>query len=411
MDDLQTIKAKLKSLADLNFTSQQDLSIEYYLIINAILTNFAGQDLITGLTMYINAVLDHNISLVLARELITHFCCNLDTVEHNVSKQVTKHTYSRLQPREKGYEEQVSLIRQHLATIYEHERNWQKAIEILKGIPLDNGHRQFTLDYKLGTYLKLSRFYLEDNNVLESEAYINRAALLQVDSKNETLQLEFKVGYARLLDCRHRFIEAAQRYSDLASSEIISIDERYAALRNAITCTMLSPPGKQRSRLLASLCKDERTHSMEVFSILQKMHLERLIRRCEMEVLEINLKPHQRMILAHNCTICEHALIQHNLIAASRVYKNITFTGMGELLEIDADRAERIAGQMISDELLSGIIDQPDNVLYFDDPETLLPEWDVQVKATCDQVNHIIELMTKNNLLPEMVTIKMEMDF
>ncbi len=37
-------------------------------------------------------------------------------------------------------------------------------------------------------------------------------------------------------------------------------------------------------------------------------------------------------------TILEHAVIEHNLLAASRLYNNITFSGLGALLEIPAEK-------------------------------------------------------------------------
>lgn len=41
-------------------------------------------------------------------------------------------------------------------------------------------YRQYTVDYKLETYLKIARLYLEDDDPVQAEAFINRASLLQV---------------------------------------------------------------------------------------------------------------------------------------------------------------------------------------------------------------------------------------
>lgn len=41
-------------------------------------------------------------------------------------------------------------------------------------------HRQYSVDYKLETYLKIARLYLENDDPVQAEAYINRASLLQV---------------------------------------------------------------------------------------------------------------------------------------------------------------------------------------------------------------------------------------
>ena len=53
--------------------------------------------------------------------------------------------------------------------------------------------RQYSNDYKLETYLKIARLYLEDEDPVQAEAYINRASLLQADSQNKELQIYYKV--------------------------------------------------------------------------------------------------------------------------------------------------------------------------------------------------------------------------
>lgn len=115
--------------------------------------------------------------------------------------------------------------------------------------------------------MKIARLYLEDDDPMLAESYINRASLLQVissyfkllslkkyiilyftiiqtESKNEKLQICYKVCYARVLDYRRKFIEAAQRYNELSYRSIISEEERMAALKNALVCTVLASAGK-----------------------------------------------------------------------------------------------------------------------------------------------------------------------
>lgn len=210
----------------------------------------------------------------------------------------------------------------------------------------------------------MSRFSLEINKVDQAETYINRAALEQVDAEDEDLHLDFKVGYACVLDFQHRFIDAAQHFNDLAG-ENISDEYRYAALRRAVTCTLLSSPGKQRSRLLARFYNDERTHSMELSNIIEKMYHDLHVQRSELKAFEMSLMPHQKMILAHGCTILELVLVQHNLIAASKVHQNITFLELSEILEIDPVRLERIADEMISENILNGIINRSASLINF----------------------------------------------
>lgn len=41
-------------------------------------------------------------------------------------------------------------------------------------------NRQYTVNYKLETYMKIARLYLEDDDPIQAEAFINRASHLQV---------------------------------------------------------------------------------------------------------------------------------------------------------------------------------------------------------------------------------------
>lgn len=43
-------------------------------------------------------------------------------------------------------------------------------------------------------YLKIAQLYLEEQNHVSAEAYINRAALLQSETKNKELQTIYKVS-------------------------------------------------------------------------------------------------------------------------------------------------------------------------------------------------------------------------
>ena len=52
-----------------------------------------------------------------------------------------------------------------------------------------------------------------------------------------------QVCYARVLDFRRKFIEAAQRYNELSYKSIIAEAERMTALRNALICTILASAG------------------------------------------------------------------------------------------------------------------------------------------------------------------------
>jgi len=268
--------------------------------------------------------------------------------------------------------------------------NWSEAAKVLVGIPLETGQKQYSVDFKLETYLKIARLYLEDEDPVQGEAYINRAAQLQTQTKNDELQIVYKVCQGRVLDYKRKFIEAASRYNELSYKTAIHDMERLTALKNATICTILAAAGQQRSRMLATLYKDERCQQLSCFNILEKMYLDRLIKRTELAEFEGLLQTHQKAVMSDGCSILEHAVIEHNLLAASKLYNNITLAGLGQLLEIPPEKAERIASRMITEERMCGHIDQIDSVVHFETRQ-VLDNWDKQIQSLCLQVNSVID--------------------
>lgn len=67
------------------------------------------------------------------------------------------------------------------------------------GIPLETGQKVYEAEFKLKTYLKIARLYLEDDDPVQAEYSINRATLLQSDSKDEELKIIYKFCYAKVL--------------------------------------------------------------------------------------------------------------------------------------------------------------------------------------------------------------------
>lgn len=62
----------------------------------------------------------------------------------------------------------------------------------------------------------------------------------------------------------------------------------------------------------------------------------------------------------------DRAVIEHNLLSASKLYNNITFEELGALLEIPPSKAEKIASQMVTEGRMNGFIDQIDSILHFE---------------------------------------------
>jgi COP9 signalosome complex subunit 4 len=155
----------------------------------------------------------------------------------------------------------------------------------------------------------------------------------------------------------------------------------------AVTAAILSPAGPQRSRILATLIRDERTSSLDQHTILTKVFLGQIIRASEIASFEAMLAPHQKAELpptanekamaaadaaaaaaaASNSdgdvemgdsapppapvlrtqTVLSRAMIEHNVLAASTLYANITFSGLALLLDLTAPGESAVCAILI----------------------------------------------------------------
>lgn len=72
----------------------------------------------------------------------------------------------------------------------------------------------------------------------------------------------------------------------------------------------------------------------------------------QVEAFAETLKPHQRAVTADGTTVLDKAVIDHNLAAASKLYNNIYFTELGQLLGCSEEQAEATASQMVMEDRL-----------------------------------------------------------
>jgi len=167
--------------------------------------------------------------------------------------------------------------------------------------------------------------------------------------------------------------------------------ERLDALKCAVTCAILANAGPQRSRVLATLYKDERCSKLDIYDILEKMYLERVLRKPEVQKFAADLKPHQMALLSDGSTVLDRAVIEHNLLSSSKIYNNITFAELGSLLEITPEKAEQVAARMMVESRLKGSIDQIDKLIQFETEGGSLYLWDRHIESAYHAVNIIVE--------------------
>jgi COP9 signalosome complex subunit 4 len=226
--------------------------------------------------------------------------------------------------------------------------------------------------------------------------------LNKLDKACRTLLLKYNVCFAKILDQKREFLKAALRFIELSQvAELIDEEYRTKSLLHAVRCAVLAPAGPQKSRLLATLFKDERTHTLEVFPVLEAMFAEKILRQNIVGPFASKLKAHQRAILADGSTVVQRAVIEHNLLAASALYHNIQFSELALLLDVDANKAEKTAIRMVQEKRLVASIDQVRQLIVFEHDTSSLQSWDARISSACNGVNDVLDTLLER--FPDLV--------
>ncbi|KAG8832913.1 hypothetical protein FRC17_000355 [Serendipita sp. 399] len=404
-----------------------------------------------------NVVTEDHVGLVIGRQIISELVKALETKQisnDETRREIIEKTLEILQPRIVSYDEQVTSLRLQMAEFLEAEEDWTGAARVLMGIQPDVGSRTWSDEEKLKLYIRIIRLLLEEEDWVQADAYYKRAALFINSTQERELQLAFKLCQARMSDLGRRFLEAAMRYHELSlATAELDEEECNRALSAAITCAVLAPAGPNRSRMLASLYRDERSASMSNYNILIKMFLDHIIRPAEVKTFEETLRPHQLAKIAQSSndrlasritaadtdttmadagvavstrtgpqTVLDRAVMEHNILSCSNIYNNITFSGLGALLDVTPGAAETMARRMIEQGRLRGHIDQVEKLIWFEGPEeddaqgkagglgdveqtteeTGAPytkKWDHQIRNTAATVEDIVQKLVEKGLV------------
>ncbi|CAK5275626.1 unnamed protein product [Mycena citricolor] len=440
--------SKLAQLA--GSVPQKDKGAGFITLVNEILARPPAEQasVVSDIHKVIDTVVNQDsVGLVVGRQVLSDFVKVLGdglVKSTELRKSLVEDILSIVQPRI------VNILRFQLADILEEEEEWSEAARVLMGTSLDSGQRTMSETDKLRMYIRIVRLLLEDEDSVQAETYYNRAALLVHSTNDKETLLSFKLCQARIMDYSRKFLEAASRYHELSYVGDIDEEERQQMLLAAVTCAVLAPAGPNRSRVLASLYRDERTIDLPTYNILSKMFLDHILRSAEVHSFEATLKPHQlaKIAISSNdrlastaqddeladanepaiskrtgpSTVLDRAVMEHNLLASSKIYNNITFRGLGSLLDLTPGAAETMARKMIEQGRLRGFIDQVDRLIWFegsreeDDAQgkagglgdveeaedtgaPFTKRWDNQIRLTAANVESIVQHLTEKGLV------------
>ncbi|KAF7510924.1 hypothetical protein GJ744_005754 [Endocarpon pusillum] len=395
--------AGLESLSNASQDAKPKL---YNNLLDQITTSETSTDQLTAdLVALSDSILSGSLSIVATRPLLTNFIQSLSKLSPDTIVTVGSYVLSAFQSQSTTFEEQEALLREALCTAYEAQEDYTSAAKALQGIHLDTSQRQITDEAKVQMWIKIVRLYLEDDDTVSAEQALNKIKNLpssnQTLASNSDLKLHYQLSQARILDARRKFLDASAEYLNVSLSPDVAEDDRLQALSAAIKTAILAPAGPQRSKTLGKLYKDERASETEEYSILEKMFLDRLLSAEEVDTFAASLLPHQLAQTADGSTVLAKAVIEHNLLAASRLYENISTMALGKILGLEggreetaAEKAEDYAARMMEQGRLKGKIDQIDGVISFEiqdgvqagSNERELRMWDYGVQGLVEDV-------------------------
>ncbi len=362
------------------------------------------------------------LSLMASRPLLSTVITRISTLPSiDVKISIAQTAVSLLQPRVVSFEEQDSSLKLFLADLHESQQDYTTSAKTLQSINLDTSQRTVTETDKAQIWVRIARCYLEEDDPTAATTYINRAKNVLHNVTDKTIRLGFQLSQARILDSQRQFLDASTAYHRISFESVIDEDDRYQSLSAAIRCAVLAPAGPQRARTLARLYKDERAAQIEEYSILEKIFLDRLLSPDEVRAFANKLAPHQVAKTADGSTVLDRAVREHNLLGASRLYRNIGIDELGVLLGVDGEKAEQYAAQMIEQGRLAGHIDQIDRVIFFEGEGSgekikaggqvngiggkELRRWDMNVQGLAEEVEKVTTMIQSQFPVSVMLSI------
>ena len=100
-----------------------------------------------------------------------------------------------------------------------------------------------TEEEKANVYVQIAEYWFEDDDAVNAEKFINKAAHIIHRVNDATLQIRYKVCHSRIMDSKRKFLIAAYAYYDLSNQEGVDPSDLLQLLNMAMTCAILSPAG------------------------------------------------------------------------------------------------------------------------------------------------------------------------
>jgi COP9 signalosome complex subunit 4 len=392
-------------------TASGDKAPVYESILADIKTLSSPASAVDDLNAIVDSFFAQSLGVVSTRSLLSAFINTIKQLGNDdMTIDVGNRTLTVLASQPPSFLDASATIRELVASAHENNDDFLDAAKALAEIPLDSSQRKVSDEEKAQVWIRIVRNYLEVDDSTAAETYINKLKNIMHTISNPDLNLHFGLSQARIQDAKREFLSASQRYHEISFSPAIAEEERLHTLSMAVKCAILAPAGPMRSRTLGRLYKDERSAQLPEFGILEKMFLDRLLSSEEVDKFAEGLQQHQLATTSDGSTVLRKAVVEHNLLGASRLYSNIRFEALGSLLGLDAEKAEDTTARMIEQGRLVGRMDQLEGIVWFEGGEASgekgsgraeavigkeMRRWDANVQNLAEEVENVTNVIQK----------------
>eukprot|EP00347_Sterkiella_histriomuscorum_P012593 403367974 len=356
----------------------------------AIINQLIEEKNLQQLKEVVDYVVNEDVQTTVSRPVMTHLSQMLSKLNNDQAMEIGSYAIDKMANRLLIFEEEDSHFKRQIAEIYAARKDFEKAARTLEKINVENVNRAIPNDEKAHIYIQTAEFWFEDDDAVNAEKYINKAAHIIHLVQDQSVKLRYKVCHSRIMDSKRKFLVASFSYYELSNQEGVDPADLFLLLGMAATCAILSPAGPQKSRILTVLQKDPRTQKLEQFEILDKMFMGKIIKKPDVKAFEESLLDHQKTVSQEGYSVLGKALIEHNIEVISKIYKNISFEELGRFLEISPQQAEGIIAQMVSENRIKATLDQKARIIEFEGDNEAITTYNTQILNVCQNVNQLI---------------------
>jgi COP9 signalosome complex subunit 4 len=338
-------------------------------------------------------ILDDSFAPVVSRDIIHHLSKSFKNLPNDIVLDLGNTCLEMIQPKLSMLEEEDALIRNEVASVYQAKKMYIDSAKCLQKIKLENTTREVSETEKANTYVTIAENWFYEDDAVNAEIFLNKATHVMYYVADQDINIRYRYWKAKVFDSKRKFILAAQAYYELSSKEDYKIEDenKLALLKNSVTCAILAPVGPQKSRLLTTLYKDERTRNLDNIDMLERMFNDKVINKEISGKFESTLEDHQKAITAEGHTVLEKAVLEHNIRVVSNIYQTISYEGLGTFLGITKENAEKLISNMATEGRISAILDQRLEIIEFEKNEReKLGIWNEQIGLLCNDVNTIL---------------------